>query len=319
MAQLSTPGTPLVLASAQLTRNPPAEVIQAKVPAREASLEPWRRRNAVLDAFFYDLKVLHPAEAGRLAPCLAREGALLIVPPSGGEALQICPTIEDFVRQGGRELRILAVAGVGSSALGTAAFARNVADTFGEPVAGLVSGYGLADLLTEALGGWFWFGTLNRMRHAFEQIDDLTRGTLFGVGLSAPPNVARASLDTRTLCTLLADDSFHFGLLTGHSKGNLVISEALYALRDANADEHLREVGIVTVSAAIAMPPRYRKIIDVMGEVDWFGAMNSNPAITVEVRPKNAWHHTNTELQCHLPVQEVMSALRREPVSALLH
>lgn len=319
MAQLSTPGTPLVLASAQLTRNTPAEVIGAKVPAREASLEYWRRRNAVLDAFFYDLKVLHPAEAGKLGLCLAREGALLIVPPSGGDMLQVCPTIADFARQGGHKLRILAVAGVGSSALGTAAFARNVADAFGEPVAGLVSGYGLADLLTEALGGWFWFGTLNRMRHAFEQIDDLTRGTLFDVGLSAPPNVARASLDTRTLCTLLADDSFHFALLTGHSKGNLVISEALYALRDANADEHLRDIGIVTVSAAIAMPPRYRKIIDVMGEVDWFGAMNSNPAITVEVRPKNAWHHTNTELQCHLPVQEVMSALRREPVSALLH
>lgn len=319
MMQLSTPGTPLVLASAQLRRNTTAEVVQAKTPWREASLEFWRRRNAVLDAFFYDLKVIQPAEAACLAPWLAREGALLIVPPSGAGMLRMCPSIDAFAQEGGRATRILAVAGVGSSALGTAAFARNVADAFGEPVAALVSGYGLADLLTEAMGGWFWFGTLNRMRHAFEQIDDLTRGTVFDVSLAAPPNVARASLDTRTLCALLTDERLRFGLLTGHSKGNLVISEALYALRDAKADAHLHDVGIITVSAAIAMPPRYRKIIDVMGEVDWFGAMNSNMAINVEYRQKNAWHHTNTELAWHLPVQEVMSALRREQGSALLH
>jgi hypothetical protein len=319
MAQLSPPGTPLVLASAQLKRNTPAEVVQAKTPWREASLEFLRRRNAVLDAIFYDLKVVQPQEAAALAPWLAREGALLLVPPSGAGTLRMCPGIDDFAAAGGAQVRILAVAGVGSSALGTAAFARNVADAFGEPVAALVSGYGLADLLTEAAGGWFWFGTLNRMRHAFEQIDDLTRGTVFDVSLAAPPNVARASLDTRTLCALLTDRRFRFGLLTGHSKGNLVISEALYALRDAEADAHLLDIGIVTFSAAIAMPPRYRKIIDVMGEVDWFGAMNSNIAINVEYRQKNAWHHTNTELAWHLPVREVMTALRREQGSALLH
>ncbi|MFC5513250.1 hypothetical protein ACFPOU_19305 [Massilia jejuensis] len=319
MDRLPTFRTPLVLASAQLPRDTTTEVVQAKTPAREAALEFWRRRNTVLDAFFYDLKVIDPAEAASLAPWLAREGALLVVPPSGGGMLHLCPSLDEFAARGGGGTRILAVAGVGSSALGTAAFARNVADAFGEPVAALVSGYGLADLLTEALGGWFWFGTLNRMRHAFEQIDEFARGGASDLRLSAPPNVARASLDTRTLCALLTDRRFRFGLLTGHSKGNLVISEALYALRDAQADAHLAEIGIVTVSAAIAMPPRYRKIVDVMGEADWFGAMNSNLAIGVEYRPKHAWHHTNTELAWHLPVQEVMSALRRERGTALLH
>ncbi|MFC5462080.1 hypothetical protein [Massilia niabensis] len=69
------------------------------------------------------------------------------MPPTGGGALCICPDIASFAEAGGDRTRILAVAGVGSSALGTAAFARNVADAFGEPVAGLVSGYGMADLL----------------------------------------------------------------------------------------------------------------------------------------------------------------------------
>ncbi len=320
MTQPNRSSTPLVLASVQLKRNTAAEVVQAKAPLREATLEGYRRRNAVLDAIFYDVGVVTPAEAASVAPWLAREGALLIVPPSGDSALRICPDIEDFATNGGIHTRILAVAGVGSSALGTAAFARNVADAFNEPVAALVSGYGLADMLTEAAGGWFWFGALNRMRHMVEQIDDLARGNKFEISWPAEPmNPARASLDTRTLCQLLTDRRFHFGLLTGHSKGNLVISEALYALRDEHQDDALGDLAIVTISAAIAMPPRYRNIIDVMGEVDWFGAMNSNMAISVEYRPRNAWHHTNTELNWHLPVREVMSALRRKPGISLRH
>lgn len=320
MAQPNRNSTPLVLASVQLKRTTAAEVVQAKAPLREATLEGYRRRNAVLDAIFYDVGVITPAEAASVAPWLAREGALLIVPPSGAGMLRICPDIEDFATNGGIHTRILAVAGVGSSALGTAAFARNVADAFGEPVAGLVSGYGLADMITEAAGGWFWFGGLNRIRHMYEQIDDLARGNKFEISWpSEPMNPARASLDTRTLCQLLTDRRFHFGLLTGHSKGNLVISEALYDLRDEHQDDALGDLAIVTISAAIAMPPRYRNIIDVMGEVDWFGAMNSNMAISVEYRPRNAWHHTNTELNWHLPVREVMSALRRKPGISLRH
>ncbi|MDB5791220.1 MAG: hypothetical protein JWQ80_1244 [Massilia sp.] len=259
MEQPSGPGTPRVLVAVQLQRNSAAEVVQSDKPLREAMLEGLRRRNAVLDALFYDVKVISPRETGTLAPWLAHEGALLIVPPTGAGTLCVCPDIDAFAAGGGAGTRILAVAvaGVGSSALGTAAFARNVADAFGEPVAALVSGYGLADMLSEAAGG--------------------------------------------------------------HSKGNLVIAEALYALRDAHADEHLGETAIVTISAAIAMPPRYRNIIDVMGEADWFGAMNSNFGIGVEYRLKDAGQHTNTELRWHLPVREVMSALRRERGSALLH
>jgi hypothetical protein len=312
---------PLVLASVQLKRNTPAEVVQARAPWREAMLEGYRRRNAVLDGIFYDIGVVTPTEAGTVAPWLAREGTLLIVPPSGAGALRLCATVPDFLAAGGAGTRILTVAGVGSSALGTAAFARNVADAFGEPVAALVSGYGLADLVTEAAGGWFWFGTLNRMRHAFEQVDDLFRGRAWDPMASMPAsmNLARTSLDTRTLCTLLADPGTHFSLLVGHSKGNLVISEALYALRDDGADEGLDDLAIITMSAAIAMPPRYRRIIDVMGELDWFGAMNSNCVIPVEYHAKNAWHHTNTDLQWHLPVRQVLCDLRRTQGGALVH
>ena len=75
---------------------------------------------------------------------------------------------------------------------------------------------------------------------------------------------------------LLADDRFDFSLVTGHSKGNLVISEGR-----STSWRGRRNPGdkfwIVTVSAAVAMPRRYKKIVDVMGTIDGFGVLNSTP------------------------------------------
>lgn len=309
---------PLALASVQLQRNTFAELQEAKSPWREGVLEGFRRRNAWLDALFYDVGVVKPEEAAQLAPWLAREGALLIVPPTGAGSLQLCSDADDFDRRGGPDVRILSVAGVGSSALGSAAFARNVADAFDEPVATVVSGYGLSDLVTEALGGWFWFGQLNQWRHHFEQLDDPWRADLNKASLATSQAVSKRlagkSLDTRTVSALLLDKRFSFSLLTGHSKGNLVLSEALYGLGDAAAPAVSDSMQIVTVSAIVAMPARFGKPIDVMGQVDWFGRLNSRQTLQAEVQPDMAWHHTNTQLPFHLPVQKVFEDLRSSDV-----
>jgi hypothetical protein len=307
------------LASAQLGRNTVAEVLESRTPLREAALESFRRRNATLDGVFYDIGKVMNEEAKAVAPWLAREGAILIVPPTGQGTLVLCDTPDEFAAVGGRNLRVLAVAGVGSSALGAAAFARNVADAFGEPVATVVSGYGLADLLTEALGGWFWFGALNRIRHQFEGLDAMSRALN---GMETVPSsstgkglkLGNISRDTATVIALLADSRFSFSLLTGHSKGNLVISEALYELERQPAGKPIPadKFWIVTVSAAVAMPKRYKKIIDVMGTIDGFGAMNSSPGIAVEKRCPLSWHHTNTEIAFHLPVTKVLRELMSE-------
>ena len=114
---------------------------------------------------------------------------------------------------------------------------------------------------------------------------------------------------------LLSDKRFSFSLVTGHSKGNLVISEALYELKKLPAIEQAipgDKFWIVTLSAAVAMPPRYRKIIDVMGTIDGFGALNSTPGIPIEKPYPLRWHHTNTDLPFHLPVTKVFEELRAE-------
>ena len=285
-----------------------------KAPVRSAMLESVRQRNAVLDALFYDVRTISQEEAVTISPWLAAEGALLIVPPTGAGQLKLCPTIEDFVSADGETVHTLAVAGVGSSALGAAAFARNVADATGKPVAAVVSGYGLADVVTEALGGFFWFGALNSTRHLFEILDLSTEGdhrAEQALEEFEGSQQVQESRDTRTVLALLRNRRFRFDLLTGHSKGNLVLSEALYDLksRDGKRNAALAEASrIVTISARIAMPTPFH-VVDVIGAWDWFGNLNSRPDIPPDYVVPDAWHHTNTELPAHLPVTEALKAV----------
>ncbi|RVT99532.1 hypothetical protein EOD42_05455 [Rhodovarius crocodyli] len=306
--------TLLTLAATQASRASTFAPHAAKAPIRAAVLEGWRQRNAFLDGVFYDVSCVSTAEAKAIAPWLAAEGAILVVPPTGGGDLILCPTIADYTAIHGPHVRALAVAGVGSSALGAAAFARNVADATGWHVAAVVSGYGMADLLTEAVGGFFWFGALNGIRHAFEPIDLLTEANhkaeaALAMTDASVPAPVRESRDTRTVTALLSDAAFRFDLLTGHSKGNLVLSEALYEMQHSDR-ARLRVLAeqsrIVTISARVAMPHEFRDVIDIMGALDWFGGLNSRPSIPADILVPFAWHHTNTQLPASLNVTQAL-------------
>jgi hypothetical protein len=288
----------------------------APMPAPDAWWEAVRKRNAALDSLFYDVGRVSLTEAQGLAPWLVAEGAILLVPPSGGDDLRAFDSVDEFGAAGGANCRALTVAGVGSSALGAAAFARNVADAVGDSVAAVVSGYGLADVITEGAGGWFWFGTINRMRRAFQTLGQLAPQTPARSSRPMPDPVGAAersvSRDLRTAIDLLTDARFRFDLVVGHSKGNLVLSEALFAqVRRAKAAQRPvpAETLIVTMSAAITMPPAFPTIVDVMGDWDWFGRLNSDAAIPIDVGVPQAWHHTNTELENHLPVTAVLRGI----------
>lgn len=282
-------------------------------PMRNLALEALRQRNTTLDALFYDVKVITPEEAFYISDSLAAEGSIMIVPPSGSGTIILCETLEEFARRSGCDVRALAVAGIGGSALGAAAFARNVADAIAAPVAVVVSGYGLADVITETLGGHFFFGHLKGLRPALEMLDDIAGRPKFGAAdTSSNETTSRTSLDTRTVRALLADPRFSFRLLVGHSKGNLVLSAALHDLgrqNEARAAELAEGTSIVTIGTRIAMPPIFSDVIDVIGEWDWFGEMNSRPFISIDRRIPHAGHHTNTDLHSHLPVTSVLKEI----------
>ncbi len=302
--------TASTLSVAQASRAVTLPARAMRKPSRVVALEGIRQRNTLLDALFYDVGKINQDEAVALSPWLAAEGSLLIVPPTGTGALKLCDSIDDYLSAGGQSVRTLAVAGVGSSALGSAAFARNVADASGTPVAAVVSGYGLADVVTEALGGFFWFGALNSIRHIFEGLDRLSEEGSAWQGSSA--DMVRESRDTATVLALLREPRLDFNLLVGHSKGNLVLSEALYELKRIDGKRLAtlaKDSRVVTISARIAMPPPLRDVVDVMGAWDWFGGLNSRLDIPPDVLVPTAWHHTNTELPAHLDVKQALSSI----------
>lgn len=294
-----------------------ATQVNAPNPAREIALELPRQRNALLDYLFYDLRVLENHESADLAPHYAAEGAVLLVHPTDRAEITVFQDYDAFrASKHTGEAKALAVAGVGSSALGAAAFARNVADALDAPVLAVVSGYGLSDLLAEAMGGFFWFGAMNSVRHLFEMFDDVTRPHHSTFAFSAKPvlDQLRASFDVKTVIALLAGHDID--LIVGHSKGNLVISEALFALSETDAPRAAAlaaKTRIVTIGAKIAMPRPFRDVIDVMGEHDGFGRMNSRPDIADDITVPGAGHHTNTELPGHVDVTNVVSQALRLP------
>lgn len=282
---------------------------------RNAALEPWRLRNTGIDALYYDVKALTADETFYISDCIASQGLIMIVPPTGGGMLTLCDSVEEFRLRGGRNVRAMAVAGIGGSAIGAAAFARNVADAIDAPVAAVVSGYGLGDIVNEAIGGAFLFGWLGHIRNNLEVIDDVVgRPKLgaYGKRDQETDGERKTGLDADTVSTLLSDPTLSFTLIAGHSRGNRVIADALYALKasDPGRLETLANTArVVTFGGRIKMPEAFTEVIDVVGELDWFGELNSRPQIPTDIKVPFCGHSTNTDLPASLQVTRILGKI----------
>ncbi len=292
---------------------------------------PMKQRNAMLDGVFYDVGSLAAEEVGGLSPLVDREGSIVVVPPSGtGRPIRHYRKALRFMNAEGDSIRAIAVAGVGSSVLGTAALARNVADATGFDVAGIVTGYGLTDLLTEALGGWFVFGVADRMRLAVEQTVERSTSTLpqaaapavvedGGEGVRAESAMGLNGLqapgmpggyDIATLVDILMARPARLELIVGHSKGSLMIDFVLEQfVEELEGDQHplFEALEVVTFGAVVALPPQFRRVRQYLGALDWFGGMNSRLHLPHQ-RLAGAWHHLNRKLPYHLDAVSVLSA-----------
>lgn len=304
----------------------------------ELPFVPFKQRNAAIDSLFYDTKALTPEELGRLSPLIDHEGSIVVVPPAAsGRPIRRYRTALRFMNREGGTVRAFVLAGVGSSVVGTAALARNVADAIGADAAGVVTGYGVSDLVTEALGGWFVFGAADRLRLQWEA---LVRRATTPLSEAAPTAEADASADAApaparpdaagrlatgapsllprparpwelpgaadidTLLDLLIAAPPGLDLLVGHSKGNLMIETVLRTFVDQlDGDPHplFERLPIVTLGAVVGMPSEFPHVHQLIGELDWFGGMNSSLQLPHRMVP-NAWHHLNRCLPYHLDV-----------------
>lgn len=299
---------------------------------------PIKQRNILIDSMFYDTGSLDADDQAKLNPLVDREGSIIVVSPRAqGQPIRHYKSALRFMNKEGDRIQGLAIAGVGSSVLGTAALARNVADHYGFDVAGLVTGYGMADVITEAMGGWFFYGYADRFRHTVEWAAENVSVSprRLGVTLSqevlalaarkggAPagtPAEARSvpsldfgfippsSADSATLKDLLLAAPASLKLVVGHSKGCLLTSFALWHLVDEMEDDahpFYDTLTVVTLGAVVAIPRQFKRRHQFLGELDWFGGMNSVLDLP-HTRVPNAWHHLNTATPLCMSVRDVL-------------
>jgi hypothetical protein len=296
---------------------------------RRSTVSMSRALNTALDTVFYDVKALSLQERSELSAYANPEGSVLVVHP--GESKQRIRTLApwEFVQQHGNGtsdiVDAIAVAGVGSSALGTGALARNIADHLGRPVAGVVSGFGMSDLLTEAMGGWFVLGARNALRDSLARLFDMyqlkdhvrdpeshqaMKEHFESTGIDSDRFIY-GSPDSATLLYLLSKLGTGIKLVVGHSKGSLSIENALEGwLASCNkTDTPIHSnLCIVTLGAVIRFPPEFQNVHQFIGRIDYLGIMNSRPLVERVVVP-NAWHSLNSAMLGHLSVRQALQSL----------
>ena len=311
-----------------------AEAVEAtprNAPAKSAThaiSNAIKRRNTMLDHFFYDVDALTPQEIDLLVEEDNAEGAVIVVHPAGAKGelgVEKFDTYEELVAAPGDKLAKFAISGVGSTDLGAAALARNLADHTGVPVGAIVAGYGIMDLVSEAMGGWFFFGSANRAMQSWHELTSgrrdrmqsvertltkMERGELTPDELSLTSDLATGfSPDTMTLIRLLTEKERRIDTIIGHSKGCLSIAfalETLSLLKDAEAIEKAKAARIMTLGAVVELPEGYDNVVQVIGGIDTFGGINSRLGKKPVIVP-GAWHSLNRNNFFQLNIADVLS------------
>jgi hypothetical protein len=243
---------------------------EVQKPFIEPVLRSGRLWNTALDILFYDVGVLtsallakgivintqapvnsdsptHPLATFDLTAQSNPSGCIIVV--DSNHAPYVCKPflkINEFFEYAnsleGRAVHTLTVTGVGSSAYGSVAFAWDASVALGEPVATIVPGYGLADVVPQALGGWLGFEMYDALQSATQDFlanfaptlammgRDLARSTPGRETASTGAPVFRAGSATSDDVHAILRDVPGIVRVIGHSKRALAIENALRSL-----------------------------------------------------------------------------------------
>ncbi|HEY2009394.1 MAG TPA: hypothetical protein VGH23_10425 [Rhizomicrobium sp.] len=273
----------------------------------EPALKMCRRFNTCLDYDFYDVPAFaeflhsHGEDIGTVggkpdkgAPSTLDlsafdnpEGAILVIDASQPPFVLRFDKVPDFLEWHGKAEKqptTVCISGVGSSALGSAALAWDISRAIHDNVIAIVPGYGVADCILQALGGWFGFGFYNAF-NTKSNVQELLAMTVpetawIGRNLSASapgskkaptgaPIFQTGSGSSDVLHALLQEIALK--RLIGHSKGALAIANAI---RSLHPDER-NGLQVVTLGCPIAAEfdtVTYRQFL---GLFDALGQLNS--------------------------------------------
>jgi hypothetical protein len=275
-----------------------------------------RAANNVLDLLFYDIHTIPAATRSKLLRWSDPDGSILVVHPGDASRREVThfEHVADFVAsEDAKKLDIAAIAGVGSSALGTAALAANVADASARPVIGIVSGYGLADAMAEGLVGWFVLRPSNQLRQWIDTWLSPLTPALRKVSADTQPNgdphrlvaYVRGLPETDCLDLLLSLPASPLAIMVGHSKGNLSIATALDNLTPERWQQLCPRLEVTTLGALVQLPASLATARQFLGMLDGFGLVNSTLPQAAMIVPW-ATHTLNTRLPFHLDARDAL-------------
>ena len=115
-----------------------------------------QQRNMLADRMFYEVGGLTRAELLQFSGPVYPEGGIIVERSTGtnGNRVRKFSTCESFRAEPGELLWHFTVVGIVSSDVGAPALARKLANYVDAPVIAVVAGYGMSDLLSEAMGGF---------------------------------------------------------------------------------------------------------------------------------------------------------------------
>jgi hypothetical protein len=290
----------------------------------EPAVRACRLFNTVLDIIFYDVPTLAAQLAKRDAAMRARdekapsrivqfdavsdpEGSLLLIDANTAPYVHKYTNVDLFLTspyQETRDVEIATITGVGSSALGSAALAWNISVALSKPVLAIVPGHGMADVIVQALGGWFGFGLYDYL-HAKSLIQNslanvapqtasigrqLSASTPDAKTLHGAPVFRHGSGSSDVLHALLTYREAPFKLLVGHSKGALQIGNAIRSL----PPERTHGLRVVTLGCPIATNVEGVNYHQYLGLFDGLGQLNMWGHWPDQWPP--TWHSTNPML-----------------------
>ncbi len=308
-----------------------------------------RMSNTALDGLFYDVNVFWNelllrgtavVTATQSAPHVTKafaelnlgalsnpEGSILVVDAGKAPYVQRFDDVPGFLKYAsgdGRNIKTVTITGVGSSALGSAAFAWNISVTLGEPVAAIVPGYGVADVIQQGLGGWFGFGLTpwikktvqEALAHIAPETAKIGRRLMMTVPDAATvetgaPVFQRGSGSSDVLHEILIKSKY-IDRVCGHSKGALVIDNAIRDLPQATSER----LKVTTFGCPIPEDGRGAAYMQFLGLLDGLGLLNSWG------NKPEAWpithHSTNTLIPLSMPVSLLARIAESEEEAAAI-
>jgi hypothetical protein len=240
--------------------------------------------------------------------------------------------VADFIRWAnahGQTLRTVSVTGVGSSALGSAAFAWNVSTALDEPVAAIVPGHGVADAIQQGLEGCFgvYIWWITRMTEEVLARTMPLAARSHRHLIMTTPGDAEANTDAPvfwrgsgsflpTSCNQSANvlrailkDVPNIDRVFGHSKGVLAIKNGLQSL----PRETTQRLHIVTFGCSIAEDTPTAGYSQFLGLFDGLGLLSSWGSPSHTLIP--AHHSTSTSIPLSMPVSVLtrLAMMREAP------